>query len=369
MPEADRSEKTEEATPRRLETAREEGQVAMSSEFLSVMMLTAAVAGVVSLGGRVMHSGGTTLADVFAALPSLGLQDYSAHEWAELVKQVLGRPLPVLALVMTPPLIVGLLVGYGQVGLLVTPKAVGFKPEKLDPRKGFGRMFGARGWMRTVLAALKITLVMTVMGAVAASQMGAVSRLAGDDLGPVLRGTVRIVLWSVSAGLLVLVLLSLFDLLFQRWQFSRDMRMSKKEVRDEQKTTDGDPHVKARIRRIQRELASQRMMEEVPKATVVVTNPTHYAVALSYARESDEARGRAPRLVAKGTDATALRIREIAAEHDVPRVEDRPLARALYAQVKIGDEVPAELFQAVAAVLAYVYQLQEEKRGRSASAV
>ena len=152
----------------------------------------------------------------------------------------------------------------------------------------------------------------------------------------------------------MIIAISLIDLIYQRYQFAKDMRMSKKEIRDEHKNSEGDPHVKARIRQIQREVAMGRMMDDVPDATVVITNPTHYAVALRYVDGSDAA----PTVLAKGLDEVALRIRAVAAEHDVLVVEEPPLARALHRACGIGDPVPEELFEAVAKVLAYVYRAQ-----------
>ena len=170
-------------------------------------------------------------------------------------------------------------------------------------------------------------------------------------------GAAEVLLKAVAAGVLVILFLSIIDLNYQRYQHEKDLRMTKKEVKDEHKNTEGDPHVKARIRKVQRELATRRMMEDVPDATVVVTNPTHFAVALRYDRSETEA---APRVVAKGVDEVALRIREVARSAGVPAYEDRLLARALHARVDIGDVIPEELFQAVAKVLAYVYR-QEGK--------
>jgi flagellar biosynthetic protein FlhB len=173
-----------------------------------------------------------------------------------------------------------------------------------------------------------------------------------------------VVLHCTSAALAAILALALADLFWQRVSYARDMRMSKKEVRDEAKSTEGDPHIKSKIRQLQREMAQSRMMSDVPKATVVVTNPTHFAVALRYERSEGEALGKrrraAPYVVAKGADHIAQRIKQVAASHLIPCVEDVQLARALHAQVEIGDEVPEQLYQAVATVLAQVYRIQEQ---------
>jgi len=364
MAETPKDQKTEEATPRRLEKAREEGQVAQSSELTAVMMMMAGAIGLIFGGGALLQRGAQGFINTMQQLPSLGTEEISLPDWAVLVAATLRAPVPVIMMLLAPPLIMGLLVAYSQVGLKLAPKAITPKLEKLDPIKGVSRIFSIKAVVRTLFAVLKITLTIAAMTGVAITQVEEVSLLAGDELGPVLVGVGRVVLISAAAGLAVLLVLSILDFLFQRWQHLQDMRMTKQEVKDENKTTEGDPHVRARIRRVQRELASRRMMEEVPKATVIVTNPTHFAVALKYDTVLPSGAGQAPRVVAKGVDDVAMKIREIASENDVPRVEDRPLARALYARVRIGEEIPEELFQAVAGVLAYVYRLEEQKRQR-----
>jgi flagellar biosynthetic protein FlhB len=195
--------------------------------------------------------------------------------------------------------------------------------------------------------------------AVAWRELPRIAALSGADTGPLLAGLARVGVRCAAAALVAIALLAVLDYLFQRFQHERDLRMSKKELRDELKNTEGDPQLKARIRQVQRELARSRMMAEVPKATVVVTNPTHYAVALRYDRDADHAGGRAPRVVAKGIDHVAARIRELAREAGIPCYEDPPLARALHARVELGQEIPESFYQAVAGVLAYVYRVRE----------
>ena len=223
------------------------------------------------------------------------------------------------------------------------------------------RLFSMRSVMRASMALAKVLVVMATIGIVAWLQAPKVSALAGSDLGPALQMVGAILVRCVASALLAILALGLIDLVFQRAQHAKDMRMTREEVKQEMKNTEGDPHLKARVRQIQREVASRRMMADVPNATVVVTNPTHYAVALMYDRESAE--GSAPRVVAKGVDAVAQRIKGVAADAGVTLFEDRPLARALHARTEIGDEVPADLFEAVAAVLAYVYRVDRRTVG------
>ncbi|HKX45279.1 MAG TPA: EscU/YscU/HrcU family type III secretion system export apparatus switch protein, partial [Planctomycetota bacterium] len=192
-------------------------------------------------------------------------------------------------------------------------------------------------------------------------------RSADGELRPTLKAGATVLAAAIAGALVAIVLLALVDLLYQRWQHERDLRMTKQEVREDLKQSEGDPHLKARVRQVQRELASRRMMEEVPKATVVVTNPTHFAVALRYELDAgDGERLGAPRVVAKGADLLAQRIKHVAREHAVPCYEDVPLARSLYARAEVGREVPEDLYEAVATVISFVYRT---RRGRPAAAL
>ena len=354
--ETPRDERTEEATPRRRQEAREKGQVAMSTELIAGIGLSVAV-GALVLGGA--HLSSVTGELVVRGVQLVGAQGPRPLEAADASAILAGsarRAAGAVALVVVPLLAVGLLVGYGQVGFQIAPKALEWDLARLNPVKGLGRLFSARSTARTLSAVLKIVLIAAVMGWVAAASMPQIAALVGDELGPMLNAAGRVVLRAAVAALLVVLALALFDLFFQRFQHDRDLRMTRKEIKEEHRNSEGDPHVRARIRAIQREMASRRMMAEVPKATVVVTNPTHYAVALRYAGEE----GGAPVVVAKGVDEVAQRIKTIAREHGVICFEDVPLARALHAQCDLGQEVPVDLYQAVASVLAYVYRVRGE---------
>ena len=230
---------------------------------------------------------------------------------------------------------------------------------KLDPVKGFQKLFSLRAVVRTALAAAKVLAISLVMGVIAYREVDEIARVGDSDLGPILVALGGVSLKAAAGGLVAIVVLALVDLVYQRFQHDKDLRMSKEEIKEENRIAEGDPHVKARVRQIMRETATRRMMAHVPKATVVVTNPTHYAVALLY-----EDREGAPRCVAKGKGFVARRIKEVAREAGVVLYEDVPLARALHAQVELGREIPEELYAAVAEVLAYVYRLQ----GRAAAA-
>lgn len=355
----DADQRTEQATPRRRMEAREKGQVPLSMELIAAFLLIAWTGALAVGGGDVGRAIGAALTGSLEQMAALGSGELSVASAAALVSDtslLVGRTLVML---LVPLMLFGALVGYVQIGFQVTPKAIEADLAKLNPIKGLGRMFSARTVMRTTLAFAKLSVIAATMAVVAWSQLDGIVALAGADLGPALAGVGHVALRCVSGALLAVLVLAAADAGFQRWQHERDLRMSRQDLREELKNLEGDPHIKARIRRVQRELASRRMMADVPKATVVVTNPTHYAVALRYERTPDGARAiSAPRVVAKGLDLVAERIKEVAREASVVCYEDVPLARALHARCEIGDEVPVDLYQAVAEVLAYVYRIQ-----------
>ncbi|MEM6674506.1 MAG: flagellar biosynthesis protein FlhB [Planctomycetota bacterium] len=360
MADEDKSSKTEAATPRRLEEARSEGQVAVSTEFIAAVMLAATGGAFLAFGDRVAAASGDLIQGATIRASRFAMDELAIGDISALLDRSFLDVLVPFAILVAPVLAVGLLVGYGQVGFRIAPKAIAPKPQKLDPIAGFKKILGPRGAMRTLLGVLRIGLIGVAVAVVAWLELPGLAAVAGTSAQQSAVAIGHLFVRATAAGILVVVVLAVVDLVYQRLQFARDMRMSKKELRDEHKNTEGDPQVRARIRQIQRELATSRMMDDVPDATVVVTNPTHYAVALRY----DDGADGAPRVVAKGLDEVALRIRSIASENAVHVVEEPPLARSLHAACNVGDAVPEELFEAVAKVLAYVYRLQQ--RGLSA---
>lgn len=352
-------DKTESATAHKRDEAREQGQTVLSNELIVALLLCGWAATLAASGGKLATALGGTLRGTLATLGDLGTQELSIPSAAALLGSF-ARPAATAFLILLVPLFaLALLASYGQIGFRLTPKAIEADAAKLDPVKGLERLFSTRSLVRTLLALLKLALIATSMCAAAWTQLDRIVALAGAEIGPALAGTGHIALRCVTAALVAILVLATADAAYQRWQHERDLRMSRKEIKEEHKTLEGDPHIKSRIRRVQMELAARRMMSEVPKATVVVTNPTHYAVALRYERRTrDGGLAGAPRVVAKGVDEVAQRIKQIARESDVICYEDVPLARALHARCKLGDEVPIELYQAVAEVLAYVYRVQ-----------
>ncbi|MBK7878543.1 MAG: flagellar biosynthesis protein FlhB [Planctomycetes bacterium] len=356
----DKQDKTEDATPRKRQDAREQGQVALSSELVSATLLWAGLGILVVGGGALTQSCGILVANSLGEVGNLGCIELDARATAGLFEQY-ARTMGLSVLVVIVPMwAVALLAGYLQIGFQIAPKAIRFDPGRLDPVKGMSRLFGVRVVVRTLLALVKVVVILTTMCCMAWSELPKVAALAGNELGPMLDGLGNIAMRCTAAALVSIAVVAVFDWSWQRWQHERELRMSKKELRDEARSTEGDPHLKARIRGIQREMAQRRMMVDVPKATVVITNPTHYAVALRYERDEHGKAKSAPVVVAKGVDLVAQRIKEVAREAGVPLYEDVPLARALHAQCEIGDEIPEALYQAVAAVLAYVYRIRGE---------
>ena len=352
MSEQDTSqERTEQATPKRLQDAKKKGQAPRSRELNTTAVVLTGAAVLLLFGGSI----GAGMADAMRA----GLS--TPHELAfetGLLPAALGEA-GMAALWLLAPVFVAVLVaalaGPAMIGGLVfSAEAMKPKLDKLNPLKGLKRIFSANGLMEFAKTLAKF-IVVTGAGFLLLRYIGPDLLTAGEaDLQTAIPGLARTICWVLLVLGSVLLLIAAVDVPFQLWTHSKQLRMTRQEVRDEMKETDGRPEVKGRIRRIQMEMAQRRMMAAVPTADVVVTNPTHFAVALKYESSGMSA----PRVVAKGVEETALRIREAAAEAGVPRLEAPPLARALYYTTPLDEEIPEELFLAVARVLAWVYQLR-----------
>ncbi|AKQ60539.1 flagellar biosynthesis protein FlhB [Bordetella hinzii] len=352
-------EKTEAASPRRLEKAREEGQIARSRELVTFLMLAAGVAGL-WLSGGMLYRG---LSGVMRG--GMGFDQRVAQDTAVMVSlaaqgagQAVWTILPIFLILA----VVAVLGSVALGGLVFSGKPLAFKASKLNPISGLKRIFSAQTLVELVKAFAKAFLV----GGVAAwviwhyhDDMLGLMHVAPSAALTSALGLVALCCAFIVASLLLVVLI---DVPWQIWSHLKKLRMSKEDVRQEHKESEGDPHIKARIRQQQRAMARRRMMAEVPRADVVVTNPTHYAVALRY----DEGEGSAPRVIAKGTGLVATRIREIAAQSRIPTLEAPPLARALHQHVELGHEIPVALYTAVAEVLAWVFQLRSWHAGAGA---
>ena len=343
-------ERTEEATPRRLEKAREEGQVARSLELTTFTVLLAAAAGILFLGAGLMDKllkimkSGMVVERELAFQPELMLV-----RLYHLTIEGLISMAPLLFLLLVVAFFAPMLLS----GWMFSTKALIPKFERIDPIKGFGRIFSVHSLVELIKAILKTLIIGGVAALVIWSNKDTVMALMTlpVDLGVSRTGDFLAMSFLLIIGAMILVVA--IDIPYKIWEHAKQLRMTKEEVRKEFKESEGDPFVKARIRSIQREAARRRMMAEVPKADVIVTNPTHYAVALRY-----QSNMRAPKVVAKGVHLLAARIREIAQENRIPILEAPPLARALYHHAELESEIPEKLYTAVAEVLAYVFQLR-----------
>jgi len=343
-------ERTEPASPRRREEARERGQVARSADLSSAVILLAAVLALQFLGRPLI---GGLFASAASVLEGLALVD---GDPATLLAQfggaftaVLLGFLPFVGIVLAAALAANLV----QVGFLFTAKPLAPDLDRINPVSGLARLFSARGLLRLVAGLLKLALVGLVVFLTLWAERVRLVELSGRGFEPILGIAVDLMSVLSLRAAIALLVLALFEYGVQRWQYERDLRMSKQEVREELKRYEGDPRIRERRRAIQQQLALQRMLLGVPEATVVVTNPTHLAVAIRYEKSME-----APVVVAKGAEQLARRIRESALDHAVPVVERKDLARSLYRTVDVGQSIPPGLYQAVAEILAYVYRLK-----------
>ena len=349
-------ERTEPASARRIEKAREEGNVPQSRELMAFLVMAAGTGGLWALGGWLTQRAsaivrqGLTFGRDSAFDPGAMATSFANLSWDALV---LGAPLfglTILAAVVAPALLGG---------WVFSPKSLGLQLDRLDPLRGLKRMFSWQSLMELVKAVLKSLLIGGIIFWVVRLEQDRLFALLALPLEGALSSFGGMLMLSALALVAGLAIIAAIDVPFQLWQYYSRLRMTREELRQEMKETEGDPQLKARIRSQQREVARKRMMAQVPKADVVVTNPTHFAVALKYDRE----RMGAPQVVAKGMNLVAERIRELATEHRVPILEAPPLARALYRHTEIGDQIPAALYTAVAEVMAYIYQLNQFMSG------
>lgn len=354
MAEGQGGEKTEEPTSKKREDARKEGNLPKSQEIGHVIVL---LAGIVFLRlyvptiGRLYGESLTYYLTLFTPEMLRNASDISY------IQNILIRAtitffqaaLPVSLMVLFWGIVSQIL----QVGFLFTTKPLEPKFSKINPISGFSKFFSVRSLVETIKNLLKLAIV----GSIAYNTVkGEYPRVLSACNESVLEISVAMLMLSYKVSMrivLTLIVIAILDLIYQRYDNTQKLKMTKQEVKEEHKQQEGDPQVKARIRQLQREMASRRMLQEVPEATVVITNPTHLSIAIKYEETMS-----APMVVAKGADHMAMKIREVATEHDIPLVEDVPLARAMYGEVEPGDEVPMEFFNAVAEVLAYVYRVQ-----------
>lgn len=354
MPDIDRDqERTEQASPRRREEARKKGQVARSQEVVSVAILLSCTI--------LLYFSSTWMLDRTMDLMRWAFREAgSTAVHVNTVQSLAGIWLYKLLIVVAPLFLTivaaGLLANYLQFGFIFSTEAVQPDIAKLDPIRGLQRLFSLKSFVELVKSLIKFAVVGGVVYFTMKNELEGLIPLMDESVWGILVYIGKVMFRIVITTAWVLIVLAVLDYLYQRWEFEKGLKMSKQEVKDEFKQTEGDPLVKARIKRIQREQARRRMMANVPKADVVITNPVHLAVALEY----DGARMIAPRVVAKGAGVIAENIKEIARKHGVPVVENKPVAQLLYKMVNIDELIPEKLYRAVAEILAYVYSLKEK---------
>ena len=345
--------KTEKPTAQRLAQSRNKGDSPLSREVVQ--------SGVIITSADMLWACGGWLIDAFAAILRRGLSVHetgSVHELPHAYQAIIGAASQVIwpFLVLLITLVFATMVfGYAQIGLKVSREVVGIKFEKLNPVSNWKKVFNLRAIVRTLFAAVKLIVLVTVLWLIVGNRWHTLLHLHEMPFRTAAREMAELALFLLLVVGVVVFAIAIIDVFYQRYSHEQRNMMTKQEVEDERKRSEGDPQIKQRQRKARVEMLSHRMMEAVPKAEVIIINPTHFSVALRYDRQADPA----PVVVAKGIDEVALNIRELARENDVPLMEDPPLARALFRATKVGQTIPDKFFQAVAVILSHVYRLKQ----------
>lgn len=347
-------EKTEKATPKKRQDARKKGQVLKSQDVSAAIALLILFLLLIFLAPM-----------MFEGLYSFFIQQLTKNMLietisADIVMEMYSESITEMAKIVLPIMIVAVVVGIGsnflQFGFLFTTETLKLDLKKIDPIKGIKKIISVRAIINLLKSILKISLIGAATAIVIIINLDTVLSLAFHSPWDILAIVAKLVAYMGIAASIMLLVISLFDYIYEKFEYEKQLKMSKQDIKDEYKNAEGDPLIKSKIKQRQREMAMRRMMQEIPNADVVITNPTHYAIALKYDEDSMDA----PTIIAKGTDFIAQKIKMIAKENDIVMVENRPLARAMYDQVEIGDQVPEEFFKAVAEILAYVYRIKRK---------
>lgn len=346
-------DKTEEPTAKKRADAKKKGQVGRSTDMSAAFVLLMGFLTLRIFWEYIYQKIYAYTAYVFLHLNQPVDTENIIRIFIGIIELLAQTALPIMIAIM----FMGLAINMYQVGLNFNTEAIGFKLDKLNPINGFGRIFSKRSLMELLKSLMKIAIIGFFLYDFLTDHLMEMPQFIYFDLPTSLAQIADIIFKMAFEVVGVIMIVGFIDYAYQKWQTTQDLKMSKQEVKDEAKQSEGDPQIKGKIKQKQRQMAMARMMQEVPKADVIVTNPTHFAVALKYEKTMV-----APLVVAKGQDLVARRIKELAKENNVPIVENKPLARALYAAVEVGGSVPAELYQAVAEVLAYVYRLKSRRR-------
>lgn len=347
-------EKTEKATPKKRQDSRKKGQVLKSQDVTSAIVLLFVFL-FLFFAARFMK---TRFFDFFvhSFTEFILIERLDVNQVMAIYIEVLLQMAIILLPIMAMAVIAGITGNLMQFGLLFTMEPLKFDLKKIDPIKGLKRIFSVRALVELMKSILKISFIGSVTTFILWINLEKVLNLAFKKPADTLATVSQLVALMGIVAAFVLLFIAILDYFYQKFDYEKNLRMSKQDIKDEHKTMEGDPLIKSRIKQRQREMAMRRMMQEVPNADVVITNPTHYAIAIKY----DDGEMDAPIIVAKGVDFVAQKIKLIAKEHDIVTVENRPLARALYDEADLGDRIPEHFFKAVAEILAYVYRIQRK---------
>lgn len=357
--EQDQSQKTEQATPKREEEARKKGQVPTSKEpSTAFVFLVLASMGITGTGEFVVRRIDTLMQECFSGRL---LIEASPDGMQALILKIFLDIAAIVLPIVIPVMLIGILATMAVTGPVFSFETLKPKLEKISPMKGIKRLFSTRALSEFVKSLFKLGVISLACWYSMVDLLPRAITAVRQDVFSIASLAVEGSLKLIGLVAFIFFFLALADVIYQRWEHAKSIRMAQKEIRDEHKETEGDPMIRAKIRQIQMEQAKNRMMSDVPQADVVITNPTHIAVALSYRMGSQGA----PKVVAKGKGRTAEKIREIAREHRIAIREDKPLARSLFKSVKVGDEIPEHLYEAVAVIIAEIYRIKAEAHARA----
>ena len=349
----DEEEKTEEPTSKKLSDAKNEGNVPKSMEVTGAAVLSFGSLYLLFFSGHALEQ----IKKLFYYSYTFIGKDMTGEVFYSItyttVVTLLTSLMPLFILVI----ILVLVSNWTQFGMIATPMKIDF--QKLDPIKGLKNIFALKKALEALKLTLKLIIIMIVMFVIFAFTYKAFLEMMDKELLGTIQSIIDLTSYFLAAILLIIIIFAIIDFYFTRFYYFKSLRMSKQEIKDEYKNLDGDPQVKGRIRKIQMQMAQKRMMSDVPDADVVITNPTHYAVAMKYDNNVDSA----PKVIAKGIDFIALKIKDIARDNDIPIIENPALARSLYSQIEVDQEIPGDFYKALAEIFSYVYELKKKKRG------
>lgn len=356
MAEGSDLEKTEQPTSKKLEEAKKKGQVAKSVDLIHATTLCSFLIAVILFGDHFYEGTTDTIKDMIAMTASMS--DITQADSVKILHDILYRVITIAGPIGAVLSITLVSITTLQSGISFAPQRLAFNLDRINPIKGIGKLFKLRSLVTLLTSLLKITAIVGVLFFSVKASLPLVANLGETDLELGLMTGGEIVLKTILQVTLVILVIATLDFIYQRWQHSKDLMMSKQEVKDENKTAEGDPKLKSRIRSMQRSIATGQMLEDVAEADVIVTNPHRIAVALKYRKDDDLA----PIVLAKGMNLIAKKIRHIARKNGIPIIENKPLARALYSTVDVGGTIPEKLYQAVAEVLAFVHRIREQRQ-------